>query len=163
MTRTRGFLLPSLIAYAAACSNVGSAVDPNASGGGQSHAGRSSHAGNGSGNRALQHTIATGLDYVVTPHLFSSTRFSYQHTFAIRENGVGVPTLGMLGVKSFMYTTGDIPGQDMLKAGIFNSGNTGTFYVNTPQLSQDFNWTKGNHTFSFGSSWTRPSGRARRE
>ena len=85
--------------------------------------------GTGSGNRAFQHTIATGLDYVVTAHLLSSTRFAYQHTYAIRENGAGVPTLGTLGVKSFMYTTGAIPGQDMLKAGLFNSGNTGTFYA----------------------------------
>jgi hypothetical protein len=113
--------------------------------------------GTGAGNRALQHTIASGLDYVVTPHLLSSTRFAYQHTYSIRYHGDGVPTLGMLGVKSFMYTTGAIPGQDMLKAGIFNSGNTGTFYVDTPQLSQDFNWTKGAHAISFGASWTRPS------
>ena len=49
MTRTRGLLLLSLIGYAVACSNVGSAVDPNAPGGGQSHAGRSGRAGNGNG------------------------------------------------------------------------------------------------------------------
>ena len=48
MTRTRGLLLLSLIGYAAACSNVGSAVDPNAPGN-QSHAGRNSRAGNGNG------------------------------------------------------------------------------------------------------------------
>ncbi len=34
----------------------------------------------GNGTNARQHTIATGLDYVITQHLFSSTRFSYQHT-----------------------------------------------------------------------------------
>ena len=71
----------------------------------------------------------------MTPHLFSSTRFSFQHTNAVRENGVGVPTLGMLGVKSFMYTTGTIPGQDMLKLGIYNSGNTGQFFVDTPSVA----------------------------
>jgi len=113
--------------------------------------------GNGSGNRALQHTIATGLDYVLTTHLISTSRFAYQHTYAIRENGVGVPTLGMLGVKSFMYTTGAIPGQDMLKLGLWNSGNTGQFFVDTPQVSQDFDWSRGSHTISFGGSWTRPS------
>jgi hypothetical protein len=113
--------------------------------------------GTGSGNRALQHTIATGLDYVITSRLFSSTRVAYQHTYAIRENGAGVPTLGTLGVKSFMYTTGDIPGQDMLKLGLWNSGNTGQFYVDTPSISQDVDWTKGAHTLSFGGSWSRPS------
>jgi hypothetical protein len=110
-----------------------------------------------SGNRALSHTIATGLDYVLTSNLVSTTRFSFQHTKAIRENGVGVPTLGMLGVKSFMYTTGSIPGQDMLKLGLWNSGNTGQFFVDTPQISQDFSWVKGSHTLSMGGSWTRPS------
>ena len=101
--------------------------------------------------------IATGLDYVITQNLFSSTRFSYQHTFAERNNGEGVPTLGMLGVKSWMYTQGKIPGQDMLKAGLWNSGNTGVFYADTPQFSQDFDWTRGSHSLSFGGSWTRPS------
>ena len=63
----------------------------------------------------------------------------------------------MLGVKSWMYTQGKIPGQDMLKAGLWNSGNTGTFYVDTPQVSQDFDWTVGSHNVAFGGSWTRPS------
>ena len=30
------------------------------------------------------------------------------------------------------------------------------FYVDTPSLSQDFDWTKGAHSISFGGSWTRP-------
>jgi len=47
MTRTRGLLLVSLIGYAGACSSVGTAVDPNAPGGSQGHAGRNSHAGTG--------------------------------------------------------------------------------------------------------------------
>ena len=111
----------------------------------------------GSGNNAYQHTIATGLDYVINERLFSTTRVAYQHTYAERTNGEGVPTLEMLGVKSWMYTQGKIPGQDMLKAGLWNSGNTGTFYVDTPQISQDFDWTKGSHDISFGGSWTRPS------
>ena len=67
--------------------------------------------------------------------LLSTTRVSYQHTYAERTNGEGVPTLAMLGVKSWMYTQGKIPGQDMLKAGLWNSGNTGTFYVDTPQYT----------------------------
>ena len=48
-----------------------------------------------------------------------------------------------LGVKSWMYTQGKIPGQDMLQLGLWNSGFTGTFYVDTPQISQDFDWTRG--------------------
>jgi len=111
----------------------------------------------GRGNRATQHTIATGLDYVITSNLLSSTRFSYQHTFATREHGAGVPTLADLGVKAWMYTVGRIPGQDMLKNGIWNSEHTGIFYADTPSFSQDFDWNKGNHSLSFGGSWTRPS------
>jgi len=111
----------------------------------------------GNGNNAYQHTIATGLDYVVNERLFSSTRVSYQNTHAERTNGEGVPTLAMLGVKSWMYTQGKIPGQDMLRAGVWGSGFTGNFYVNTPQISQDFDWTLGSHSLSFGGSWTRPS------
>jgi hypothetical protein len=111
----------------------------------------------GSGNNAYQHTIATGLDYVVNSRLLSTTRVAYQHTYAERTNGEGVPTLEMLGVKSWMYTQGKIPGQDMLKVGLWNSGNTGTFYVDTPQVSQDFDWTLGSHNIAFGGSWTRPS------
>ena len=29
--------------------------------------------------------------------------------------------------------------------------------MNTPSISQDFNWTRGAHAISFGGSWTRPS------
>jgi hypothetical protein len=112
--------------------------------------------GAGSGNNASMHTIATGFDVIISPNLLSSTRFSYQHTFAERTNGAGVPTLGTLGVNTWQYTTGRIPGQDMLKAGLFNSANTGVFYARTPQFSQDFEWMRGSHSLSFGGSWTRP-------
>ena len=93
-----------------------------------------------------QHTIASGLDYVINERLFSTTRVAYQHTHAERTNGEGVPTLAMLGVKSWMYTQGKIPGQDMLQAGLWGSGFTGNFYVDTPQVSQDFDWTLGSHS-----------------
>ena len=111
----------------------------------------------GNGNKAYQHTMAAGLDYVVSTRLLSTTRFAYQDTHAERTNGEGVPTLAMLGVKSWMYTQGKIPGQDMLQAGLWGSGFTGNFYVDTPQFSQDFDWTLGSHDVSFGGSWTRPS------
>ena len=101
--------------------------------------------------------MATGLDYVINERLLSTTRVAYQNTHAERTNGEGVPTLAMLGVNSWMYTQGKIPGQDMLQAGLWGSGFTGNFYVNTPQISQDFDWTLGSHSLSFGGSWTRPS------
>jgi len=49
MTRTRGLLLASLIGFAAACGDLGTPVDPDAGGGGQTKAGRNSRAGNGNG------------------------------------------------------------------------------------------------------------------
>jgi Carboxypeptidase regulatory-like domain len=112
--------------------------------------------GNGRGTRAYQHTISSGLDYVVTPHLFASTRFSYQHTATFREQGANVPTWSTLGVKTWTYTIGTVPGQDFLRGGLWSSAFTGVFYVDTPSLSQDFDWTKGSHNISFGGNWTRP-------
>ena len=112
--------------------------------------------GVGRGTRAYQHTIAIGLDYVVTQHLFASTRFSYQHTATFREQGIGVPTWASLGVKTWTYTIGNVPGQDFLRGGLWSSAFTGVFYVDTPSLSQDFDWTKGAHNLSVGGSWTRP-------
>jgi hypothetical protein len=112
--------------------------------------------GNGRGTRATQHTISSGLDYVVTAHLFASTRFSFQHTETFREHGEGVPTWATLGVNTWAYTVGKVPGQDFLRGGLWSSAFTGVFYVDTPSLSQDFDWTRGSHSLSFGGSWTRP-------
>ena len=112
--------------------------------------------GNGRGTRAYQHTISSGLDYVISPTLFASTRFSYQHTATFREHGANVPTWSTLGVNTWAYTIGNVPGQDFLRGGLWSSAFTGVFYVDTPSLSQDFDWTKGRHSISFGASWTRP-------
>ena len=49
----------------------------------------------------------------------------------------------------------------MTKLGLWNSGNTGQFFVNTPSISQDFNWTRGDHAISFGGSSTAKLGRGR--
>jgi hypothetical protein len=112
--------------------------------------------GVGRGTRAFQHTIASGLDYVISSRLFASTRFSYQHTATYREHGAAVPTWATMGVKTWAYTTGNVPGQDFLRGGLWSSAFTGVFYVDTPSLSQDFDWQKGAHSISFGGSWTRP-------
>jgi hypothetical protein len=114
------------------------------------------------GNVATSHTIATGLDWFISQNLFASTRVSYQHTKATRESGVSavgtqVPTVADLGVNSWNYHQGRVPGQNILRAGVFSTGFTGLFFVDTPQVSQDFEWIKGSHNISFGGSWTRPS------
>jgi hypothetical protein len=112
--------------------------------------------GVGRGTRAYQHTIASGLDYVISQRLFASTRFSYQRTATFREHGEGVPTWATLGVNTWVYTIGNVKGQDFLRGGLWSSAFTGVFYVDTPSLSQDFDWNLGTHSVSFGGSWTRP-------
>jgi hypothetical protein len=122
--------------------------------------------GAGRGLFGLQHTIASGLDWVITQNLFSATRFSYQHTFSERRNNGCVPTWATMGVKTWAYTNSvdangvqgcsQYEGQGQLKGGLWGSAHTGRFYQDTPSLSQDFDWTKGAHNISFGGSWTRP-------
>jgi hypothetical protein len=80
-----------------------------------------------------------------------------QRTATLRIQADGVPTWRSLGVNTFQYTRGN--GQDFLRngtAGWSSNQLTGTFYVTTPSLSQDFDWIKGSHSVSFGGSWTRP-------
>ena len=54
-----------------------------------------------------QHTIATGLDYVVSPTRFCGDPLSYQYTEAFRNHNPGVPTWKTLGVNTFTYTRDD--------------------------------------------------------
>lgn len=113
--------------------------------------------GNGGGNDARMATFAGGWDYVVSPTLLSTTRVSLQYTATLRIQADGVPTWTSLGVNTFQYTQGK--GQDFLRNGTagWNSNQlTGTFYVMTPSVSQDFDWIKGAHSLSFGGAWTRP-------
>jgi hypothetical protein len=114
-------------------------------------------AGVGGGNDARMKTFAGGWDYVVSQNLLSTTRVSYQNTATLRLQGEGAPTWRSLGVNTFQYTNGN--GQDFLRNGTAGWGSnqlTGAFYVSTPSVSQDFDWTKGSHSVSFGGSWTRP-------
>ena len=67
-----------------------------------------------------------------------------------------MPTWATLGVNTWTYTIGKVPGQDFLRGGLWSSAFTGVFYVDTPSMSQDFDWTQGPHSISFGGSWTRP-------
>jgi hypothetical protein len=113
--------------------------------------------GFGGGNDARMSTFAGGWDYVISPNLFSSTRLSYQDTATLRLQADGIPTWTSLGVNTFQYTRGN--GQDFLRngtAGWSSNQLTGSFYVATPSLSQDFDWNLGSHGLSFGGSWTRP-------
>ena len=114
--------------------------------------------GSGGGNDAKMTTMASGMDWVVTPNFLASTRVTLQRTATLRLQGEGAPTWTSLGVNTFQYTTGN--GQDFLRNG--NAGwpamqLTGAFYVSTPSVAQDFDWNKGAHSISFGGVWTRPA------
>ena len=113
--------------------------------------------GNGGGNDARMTTMASGLDWLVSQNLFAATRVTLQRTATLRLQGDGAPTWRSLGVNTFQYTTGD--GQDFYAGGTAGWGGmqlTGAFYVETPSIAQDFDWTKGSHSVSFGGVWTRP-------
>ena len=113
--------------------------------------------GNGLGIKSRMHTFAGGWDQVISPKLFGSMRVSLADTTALRVQGNGLPTFKMLGVKTYQYTNGD--GQNFFNGATGGwSGNAfpGTFYTTTPSISQDFDWTLGAHTLSFGGVWTRP-------
>jgi len=113
--------------------------------------------GAGLGIDARMTTFASGYDWVVSPSLVATTRVTLQRTATQRIQGDGAPTWTTLGVNTFQYTTGG--GQDFLAggtAGWSGSGFTGRFYVDTPSVSQDFDWIKGAHSVSFGGVWTRP-------
>jgi carboxypeptidase family protein/TonB-dependent receptor-like protein len=113
--------------------------------------------GNGLGIKSRMHTFAGGWDQVITPRLFSATRVSLADTTALRVQGRGLPTFATLGVNTYQYTNGD--GQNFYNGangGWPNIGFPGTFYTTTPSISQDLDWTKGQHSLSFGGVWTRP-------
>ena len=83
-----------------------------------------------------------------------------------RQHGECTPTWSILGVKTWTYTAqvdangnytcGKLRTQDFLNGGLWDGGNGGIFLVDTPSISQDFDWTIGSHSVSFGGSWTRP-------
>ena len=113
--------------------------------------------GSGLGNDARMTTMASGLDWVISPTLLAATRVTLQRTATLRIEGDGAPTWTSLGVKTFQYTSGN--GQDFYAggtAGWSGSGFTGAFYVLTPSIAQDFDWNKGSHSVTFGGVWTRP-------
>ena len=113
--------------------------------------------GNGGGNDARMTTMASGMDWLISQNLFAATRVTLQRTATLRIQGDGAPTWTSLGVNTFQYTTGN--GQDFYAGGTAGWGGmqlTGAFYVDTPSIAQDFDWTKGSHSVSFGGVWTRP-------
>lgn len=113
--------------------------------------------GNGLGIKSHMHTFAGGWDRVVSSHIFAALRVSLADTTALRVQGDGLPTFTTLGVKTYQYTHAD--GQNFFNGatgGWSGNGFPGTFYTTTPSLSEDIDWTIGEHTVSFGAQWTRP-------
>jgi hypothetical protein len=103
-------------------------------------------------------TFALGHDAVLGPNLTAATRFSFQNSRIFRVQGATLPTWTELGSNVYSYTHD--PGQNFYNLGVTNGWATpafpGKFTSTTPQLSEDVDWIKGEHAFSFGGMWIRP-------
>src|SRR4051794_32210526 len=121
MTRTRALLLVSSIGIAAACSNVGSAVDPNATGGSQSHAGRSSRAGTGSSNGDAGDEGSGASGGGARPHAGNGSGGSagFQGTGVLSLTKVEAHVVGRFGDAVRFTITGTQP-----DAGVYSIGVT---------------------------------------
>ena len=114
--------------------------------------------GSGLGLQDRVQTIAAGHDWVLSPTLVASTRFSFQRSSVYRLQGSSLPTWSGLGSNVYTYTKGG--GQDFYNMSVTNGwpgpGFPGIFVATTPQLSEDVDWVKGSHSLSFGGMWMRP-------
>ena len=114
--------------------------------------------GSGLGLDNRVQTLAAGHDWVLTSNLIAATRFSFQRSRILRIQGDALPTWGQLGANVYSYT--HEPGQNFYNLSVTNGWATpafpGKFTSTTPQFSEDVDWVKGAHSFSFGGMWIRP-------
>lgn len=114
--------------------------------------------GSGLGLDNRVQTLSLGDDYVVTQNLVSATRFSFAGSRIHRRQGDALPNYTELG--SNVWSAATAPGLSFFNIGVTNGwpgqGLPGEFESATYQLSQDFDWVKGAHQFSFGGSWIQP-------
>jgi outer membrane receptor protein involved in Fe transport len=116
----------------------------------------SSGSGLGLDNRVQ--TFSLGDDYVLTQNLVSATRFAFSRSRIHRSQGAELPSYTDLG--SNVWSSATEPGLRFFNLSVTNGFPTaafpGEFDSLTLQLSQDFDWVKNAHQFSFGGSWIRP-------
>ena len=103
-------------------------------------------------------TLSLGDDYVLSQNLVSATRFAYARSRIHRSQGDELPSFTDLG--SNVWSAATEPGLRFFNLAVTNgfptAGFPGEFESATYQLSQDFDWVKNAHQFSFGGSWIRP-------
>lgn len=114
--------------------------------------------GSGLGLDNRVQTLSLGDDYVLTQNLVSATRFSFARSRIHRRQGDALPNYTELG--SNVWSAATQPGLSFFNINVTNGwpgqGLPGEFESATYQLSQDFDWVKGAHQFSFGGSWIQP-------
>jgi len=114
--------------------------------------------GNGLGLDNRVQTLALGHDWIYTSNLVGSTRFSWQRSRILRTQGDQLPTWSGLGVNVFTYTHD--PGLNFYNLNVTNGWGgpafPGKFVSTTPELSEDFDWIRGEHSLSWGGMWVRP-------
>jgi hypothetical protein len=114
--------------------------------------------GNGLGLDNRVQTLAVGHDWIFTSSFVGATRFSWQRSRILRTQGDQLPTWSGLGVNVFTYTHD--PGLNFYNLNVTNGWGgpafPGKFVSTTPELSEDFDWIRGEHSLSFGGMWVRP-------
>ena len=114
--------------------------------------------GNGLGLDNRVQTLAVGHDWIYTSNLVGATRFSWQRSRILRTQGDQLPTWSGLGVNVFTYTHD--PGLNFYNLNVTNGWGgpafPGRFISTTPELAEDFDWIRGEHSLSFGGMWVRP-------
>jgi hypothetical protein len=115
-------------------------------------------AGNGLGLDNRVQTVAIGHDWIYSSNFVGATRFSWQRSRILRTQGDQLPTWSGLGVNVYTYTQN--PGQNFYNLNVTNGWSgpafPGIFISTTPELSEDFDWIRGEHSLSFGGMWVRP-------
>jgi hypothetical protein len=114
--------------------------------------------GSGLGLDNRVQTLSVGDDYVMTTNLVSATRFAVALSRIHRLQGESLPTFTALG--SNVWSAATDPGLSFFNLSVTNgfptAGFPGEFESTTYQVSQDFDWIRNAHQFSFGGSWIRP-------
>jgi hypothetical protein len=114
--------------------------------------------GSGLGLDNRVQTLSIGDDYVISNNLVSATRFAVALSRIHRVQGAELPNYTSLGSNVFSAATD--PGLSFFNLSVTNgfpgAGLPGNFESTTYQVSQDFDWIRNAHQFSFGGSWIQP-------
>jgi hypothetical protein len=114
--------------------------------------------GDGLGLDNRVQTAVVADDYAISSSLFSSTRFAIAKSRILRMQGGGIFNGQDLGAAMTPLSTEE--GFNFLATSVTNgfpaNAFPGKFFSTTYQVSQDFDWVKGQHQIAFGGMIVRP-------